>query len=85
MEKTNSISDMDRQKYSESTLCLKKYCFCRKKIMSRKKIPQRHEARTKIYFDSEKTPYPSHLPLPHLKLNGCSLSHKVYKDYNCIV
>ena len=28
-----SVSDMDRNTYSESTSCLEKYCFCRKKII----------------------------------------------------
>ena len=44
------------KKYSESTLCLKKYCSCRKKRMSVVAIfflPLRHKAK-KLYFDSEK-------------------------------
>ena len=58
---------MGRKKYSESTIyiCLKKTCFPRKRIMSRKTFPLRREAKKK-YFDLEKT----HRPF---KLNGWSL------------
>ena len=40
-----SVSDMGRKKYSVG---LKKYCFCRKKIMSRTKIPLGFEAKKNI-------------------------------------
>ena len=52
-----------QKKKSVSTLCLKKYCFCRKKSYVTT------TCREKIYFASEKQPYP-------FKLNGCSISIK---------
>ena len=44
---------MGKKKYSVGTLCLKIYCFCRKKLMLRNKFSAalRNE---KKYFDSEK-------------------------------
>ena len=39
---------MGRKKYSVGTLGLKIYCFCRKKIMSLKKILLRCEAKKNI-------------------------------------
>ena len=47
------VSEMDRKKYSESTLCLKKYCFCRKKNnvttnCREKRFPMRYEAEKNI-------------------------------------
>ena len=47
---------MGRKIYSESTLCLKKHCFCRKNIISVVAKTISVALRIgKIYFDSEKT------------------------------
>ena len=64
---------MGRKKYSVGTLCLKKYSFCRKKIMSRQFVSKKIAAALrseKKYFDSEKKPQSP----PPLKLNGRSLT-----------
>ena len=74
-----SVSDMDRNKYHESTLCPNKTCYCRKNNVAttgseKKSAAPRSE---NIYFDSSwkqifwlrKNPYH-----PHLKLNGWSLN-----------
>ena len=54
-----SVSDMDRKKSSESTLCLLKYCFCRKNnnvatTCCEKQFPMRHEAGKKIFRPRKK-------------------------------
>ena len=51
---------MGRNKYSVSTLCLKKYCFCRKKIMSRQLVPKNKSAA----LQSEKLRKKNHSPHP---------------------
>ena len=64
---------MDRKKYSESTLCLKKYCFCRQKnnivTSHTKNIFRSATKRKKTHFDSEK----NIAPPPPFELNGFSL------------
>ena len=63
IDKFFSVSEMGRTKYSVSTLCLKKYCFCRKKIM-----PWQLVAKKKfccVWLRKNHS--------PHFKLNGCSL------------
>ena len=57
--------DMDRKKYSESTLCLKKTLFLWKKNNVANFFPAA-PAKPKTIFWLRK----NHSPLPHLKLNG---------------
>ena len=62
IEEKNSVSEMGRKKYSVITLCLTKYCFCRKKIFSQQKNSATLRS-GKYYFDYEKTIAPPPPPL----------------------
>ena len=41
IERKNYVYEMGRKKYSVGTLGLKKYCFCRKKLMSRQVVAKK--------------------------------------------
>ena len=68
-EKKNSVSDMGRRKYSESTLCLKKLVFIEKNNVAKNNSAAPHSDK------SHKPP-----PQPH-PLHGWSLNHKKERLY----